>query len=64
MTKDNLKLLDQDEGMRDSYAMIHDELLQVAKKYGFIVDLASSDVVVYLENLYGDYMGIGEMETE
>lgn len=64
MTKNNLKLLDMDEKHRPSFEILHYDLIQVAKKYGFIVDLASSDVVVYLENQYGDYIGIGEMETE
>jgi len=64
MIKDNLKLLDMDEGSRYFFERVHKDLINVAKDYGFIVDLATSDVCVRLDNKYGSSIGIGDMETE
>ena len=58
MLKDNLKLLDIDEPIREIHTAAHQELLTVCKKYGLTLDLASSDVVMYIEDKYGNYIGI------
>jgi len=59
MRKGNLALLDCDEHRRQMYEEIHSNLLAVAKEYNFIVDLATSDVVMYLENAWEESMCIG-----
>ncbi len=60
MTKNNLKLLDMDEHFREEiYASTNKDLLDFCKKYGLVLDLATSDVVGYLEDKHGQSVCIG-----
>lgn len=54
MTKNNLKLLDCDEHNRNYFERVHADLIAVAKDYDFVVDLATSDVVIYVDNQHGE----------
>ena len=60
MTKNNLKLLDMDEHFREEiHAVIDKNLLDFCKKYSLVLDLATSDVVGYLEDKHGQSVCIG-----
>lgn len=59
MTKNNLKLLDQDEHLRPQMTKAHAGLIEFAQQYDLIVDCATSDVVVYLEDELGDRICLG-----
>lgn len=57
--KNNLKLLDMDEYLREHHSNQHEELLAFCNKYDLILDLASSDVCMYLEDNNGNCIGLG-----
>ena len=48
MTSNFLRLLDIDEGSRDYYGFLHKEVLEICKKYNLILDLATSDINVWI----------------
>lgn len=58
MLKNNLELRDMDEKYRESQERLLADLLKAARVYGFIVDCATSDTVLYLRNKNGDSIGI------
>lgn len=58
-TKDNLKILDMDEHLRPTFEKIHSTVLDFCKAFDLTLDLATSDVVMYLENRKGDSICIG-----
>ena len=54
-TKNNIRLLDMDEDKREAReAGIPQDMKDFAKKYDIIIDLATSDVCIYLEDNLGD----------
>jgi len=58
--KNNIRLLDTDEDVREeSEANIPQDIKDFAKKYGLIIDLATSDVVGYLEDRHGGSVCFG-----
>lgn len=59
MTKNNLLLSDTDEHLRGEYVRIHESLLAFCKKYDLTLNLATSDVVVFLEDKHGQSVCIG-----
>ena len=59
MTKDRLKLLDQDEHLRKTYEKRHINSLLFCDKHNLILDLATSDVVMYLEDKQGNSICLG-----
>ena len=59
MTKDNLKMLDTDEIMREIMTENLHDLIQVAKKYDLIINIASSDVTIFITDVYGNEIELG-----
>ena len=59
MTKDNLKLLDMDEHLRKAHENRLAEELKFCKAFDLILDLATSDVCMYLEDQQGNSIGLG-----
>lgn len=59
MTRDHLKLLDMDEHLREMHTNLHRELLEFCRRYDLILDLATSDVVVYIIDKTGASIVIG-----
>ncbi len=45
-----LRILDADEGQISFFKATHRKVLEVCRETGAILDLATSDVVIYLEN--------------
>lgn len=60
MTKNNLKLLDMDEKFRKSLEQMYSHMLEACQILGVTLDLATSDVVLYIENSRGESICIGE----
>ena len=60
MIKDNLKLLDMDEHLRDTLTELHKNNIAACKQLDLILDLATSDVVFYVQNCYGESFAIGD----
>lgn len=58
MTKDNLKMLDMDEHLRELRTKHLQELIEVAKKCDLTVDIATSDVVIYVTDKWGGEIAI------
>lgn len=50
MLKNNLKMLDMDEHLRKTFKRIHSSALEVCKQENCILDCATSDVVIYVQN--------------
>jgi len=59
MIKDNLELLDMDEDLREKLTIIHENRITFAKEHNLVVDLASSDVVIYLRDSQGNSICLG-----
>lgn len=59
MIKNNLELLDMDEHLRPKMTTAYAEIISYAQKLGLIVDCATSDVVTYLKDQYGNSVCIG-----
>ena len=54
MTKDNVKLLDMDEHQREMrIACLQKDIVEFCRKYDLIIDLATSDVVMWIKDHYG-----------
>jgi hypothetical protein len=53
MTKDNVKMMDMDEDLRDFRTQHIQDLIAVAKRYDLIVDIATSDVCIYVTDKWG-----------
>lgn len=49
MTRNRLKLLDIDEHLREKTEILHKDALAACAKYDLTLDLATSDVVVYVQ---------------
>lgn len=59
MTKDNIKMLDMDEHQREiREACLPDDIVAFCRKYDLILDIASSDVVIYIQDQNGGEIGI------
>jgi len=59
MTKDNFKLLDLDENIRDTRTKEVQHLIDACEVLDLILDCATSDVVCYVENKWGESICIG-----
>jgi hypothetical protein len=57
VTKGNLKLLDMDEHLRPTFEVLHKECLAFCKTHGIIMDLATSDVVIYFDGVPETFLG-------
>jgi len=58
-TIDNLKLLDMDEHLRDERTRQLSRLIEACKVLELVLDAASSDVCLYVENTSGESLYIG-----
>lgn len=54
-----LKVLKMDKQLIPNFIKIHKELLLFCKEYDLILDLASSDVCIFLEDKHGGSIGLG-----
>lgn len=59
MIKDNLKLMDIDESLRESYTKTLAPLIAAAKTLGLTLDAATSDVVLFVEDNKNNSICIG-----
>lgn len=59
MTKDNLKLLDLDEDIRDTRTKEVQHLIDACKVLNLTLDCATSDVACFVENAEGESICIG-----
>jgi hypothetical protein len=59
MTLNNLKLMDMDEHLRDRHKNIHKNLLVFCEDHNLTLDLATSDVVIYLCDSSGGSICLG-----
>jgi ketopantoate reductase len=50
MLKNSLKMLDIDEHLRKIFERIHSSALKICKQENCILDCATSDVVMYVQN--------------
>ena len=54
MTKDNVKMLDCDEHTREERVKLLPEgMVQFCQRYNLVVDIASSDVCIYIKDVWG-----------
>ena len=58
MLKDNVKMLDMDEHQRAMRESLISDLVAVARNYGLVVDLATSDNVMYVQDKWGGEIAI------
>jgi len=58
-TRDNLRLLDLDENLRESYTKTLAHLIAACAVLGLTLDAASSDVVYFVEDDKGNSICIG-----
>jgi len=54
MTKDHLMLLDADEHLRTVYKENVQDIIIFAKKHNLIVNCATSDITIFLEDKFGN----------
>ena len=59
MTKNNFRLLDMDEHLRETRERQHKKLIEACKTLGLTLDAATSDVVYYVENEQRESICIG-----
>ena len=59
ISRNNLKTLDIDEHLRPTFRVIWEGVLEFCEFYNLTLDLATSDVVIYLEDSSGNSICLG-----